>query len=461
MKHWFATAGLVCACCLQLGLRAEEGKVSEARELYQRAAAALLSKNLPVAAAELAKLVESHPEDELAPLAALRLAECHLAQSDAAAASELLETWLPKLSQSPRTVALEPTAVLRAHYIRARADFAAEKYDLVMKVAREQADVHARRSSVTAAENGLLDQLRDLADQASRRREQALGAQLRSAADQVRNKQYSEALCTLEPCDPDSLSPAWRWRYHVLHAQCLLGQGDAAAALEELDGIALAKLTEQERSAVCMACLEAALAAQKLDRAQAEIDALAATAKNDEQLAATVALRAVEVAMLRKDRQQVRRLAEAAKEAYPKFAALYEFDLLLARNAIAQIEFAEARQILSAIIQSPPTGDPTAVPRAQWLLGESYFLSRDYARALVAYTAVIDDGSAPAWTETALIQRGKCYELLSEPEAARADYERLLEQFPRSSQAAAVRQLLAELDAAPRSAAAPPAVLNK
>lgn len=461
MKHWFATAGLVCACCLQLGVRAEEGEASGARGHYQRAAAALLSKNLPVATAELTQLVDQYGDDELAPLAALRLAECQLAQGDAEGPLQLINAWLPKLSESPRTLALEPSAVLRAHFVSARAHFEAEHFDLVIQVAREQADVHARRSTLSAAENSLLERLRDLAEQATRRQEQALGAELRAAAEQVRGKHFAEALRVLERCDPWKMTPAWRWRYHVLHAQCVLGQGDAAKALKELDEIALEKLTVQETAAVHTACLDAAMAAQQLQRAEVEIEALSSAAEKDEQLAATLALRSVEIAMFRKEREQAHRLAIAAKEAYPKFAALYEFDLLLARNAIAQVEFTTARQILQSIIDSPPSNDSTAVPRAQWLLGESYFLSRDYGRAMTAYSAVIDDGSARGWIETALMQRGKCHELLDNPATARADYQRLVDEFPGSTLAASARERLAELTAEPRSAAAPSAVLNK
>ena len=149
--------------------------------------------------------------------------------------------------------------------------------------------------------------------------------------------------------------------------------------------------------------------------------------------------------MFRKDRATARRFAAEAKQKYPKFVGLYEFDLLLARNALAQVEFDEARRLLQSIINNPPASDATAAPRAQWWLGESYFLSQDYARAMVAYSAVIDSNSVPAWADTALMQRGKCHENLNDPMSAIADFRRLLEEFPDSPVVAQARTRLNEL----------------
>jgi tetratricopeptide (TPR) repeat protein len=300
----------------------------------------------------------------------------------------------------------------------------------------------------------LLQQLAALGEQASKRREQAQAQALRVAAEEVRGKRYGEALKTLSQCRPDQLGAAWLWRYRLLHAQALLGTSQAAAALDELDGIVFERLSSAERAAVHMARLDAAMALQQLARAQAEIDTLTALVKDDQFLGPTVALRAVEVATLRKDREAARRLALAAKQAYPKFASAHEFDLLLARNALASVQFDEARRILSDLLAVPPEHDPSAVPRANWLLGETYFLAQDYRQAIAAYTAAIDSNAAPAWTEISLMQRAKCYELLGELTAATADYERVAADSKRSSFTMTAQTRLNQIDNYLRSASA-------
>jgi TolA-binding protein len=126
--------------------------------------------------------------------------------------------------------------------------------------------------------------------------------------------------------------------------------------------------------------------------------------------------------------------------------------LLLARNALANIQFEEARRILAALIAAPPKHDRSAAPRAQWLLGESYFLARDYRQAIAAYTAAVDASAAPAWTEVALMQRAKCYELLGDFAAAAADYRRVVQEFRASSFAATASSRLSDIDSHVRSA---------
>lgn len=450
LAKWFVTLSLLSTCLLCTGLlrvaSADEAASLPARQLYQRAATALLAKNVPLASSELSQLVEQYPEDDLAPLAALRLAECHLAQGQSDRAIEVLNAWRPKLAGSARTQALNSSAMLRAELVLARAYFMADNLLEVIKIAEEQADIYRGLGQPSAAQSRLLEQIQTLSEQASQRREQSQAKHLREAAEQVRTKRYAEGLQSLAHCRPKELGAAWLWRYRLLHAQCLLGTGDANGAWEELEQIQFDGLAQSELAAVRMARLDVAMARQQAKQAQTEVEALTALVDGDEFLEATVSLRAVEVATLRKDRETARRLALAAKEQYPRFSAAHEFDLLLARNALASIQFDEARRILASLVAAPPKHDPSAAPRAQWLIGESYFLSQDYRQAVTAYTAAIEDGSAPAWTEVALMQRGKCYELLGELGSASADYRRVSEEFERSSFASTARARLGEID---------------
>ncbi len=433
-------------------LDAEEDGVAAARELYKQAASALIGKSTPTAIVALSQLVEKYPEDDLAPLAALRLAECHLSQGSPKTALSVLQKWNPKLASSPRAQILEPGVYLRSQLVEARAHFMAEEYDEVLRIDREQIEWSRTSSDASPIIQKTLEQLHTLAGQATQKQEQQNAVHLRAAADQVRNKQFNEALKTLELCKPDQLSGAWLWRYRVLQGQSQMGNGHPAAALRELDKINSSSLSESEQVAVRMTCLDAAIAAEDAKRAQTEVEWLQKTAGKDPKLAPTVALRAVEAAMLRKERTLANQLALAARQQYADYVNVHEFDFLRARNALASIEFTEARRILQSLVDNPPQHDPTALPRAHWLLGESYFLSQDYKTAIAEYSAVVDSDVKTSWAEAALMQRGKCHELQGEHSAAADDYRRLVKEYAQSSLRASAQERLVEVEEIVRSA---------
>ncbi|MCC6510208.1 MAG: tetratricopeptide repeat protein [Pirellulaceae bacterium] len=422
-----------------------------ARQLYSQAARALLAKDLPQATLELSRLIGEHPQDELAPLAAVRLAECHLANGKRQEAISVLEHWLPEVSRSTQAKTLDPAVHLKAHYHLARAYMLADDHLQVVTICEEQLTLYPNRDHLTEVETRALQQLDSLATQARQRQIEVQATHLRAAATDVSHKQYAQARLQLDKVQLNLLSPAWSWRYQVLLSQCELGSGNPKAAATELAKIDLSALSAsgamsaQEQLAVRMIRLDAAMASGAFVEAQHEIDALSSAAVDDARHGPAIALRAVELAMLRKDRELADRLARAAKQAFPTYQALHEFDLLLARNALARIEFAEARHILQELISHPPVDDRTAVPRAQWLLGESYFLSQDYQRAISEYSHVIDGHQAPLWTESALMQRGKCYELLGQSQSAITDYQHLTSTLPNSALRADAQARLNEL----------------
>ena len=73
---------------------------------------------------------------------------------------------------------------------------------------------------------------------------------------------------------------------------------------------------------------------------------------------------------------------------------------------------------------------------AQWMIGETFFHQRDYARARAAYLAVIErqvpaKRQAPAdWQARAALQVGKCWELENRWDEAQAMYLQALQRWP-------------------------------
>ncbi len=417
-------------------------KPKTARDLYTQAAGALLSKDIPQATTALSKLVEQFPEDELAPLAAMRLAQCGIASAKYQETIVLLEKWIPELSKSSKARLLDPGVELEAQALLARAYLMTMQYDRVLELVEKVATAEAEKLATSEGQLRALQQIKSFGTAATQRRAAGQAAPLREAAKLVREKRFALAQAELDKVDASLLGADWKWRYRVLNAQCQIGLGKPQPALKELGLIDLAALQPKEQAVVHMLQMEAALAAGSLAIAENELNALSGTAVNDPHQAATLELRRTELALLRKDRDKVDQLASAAKTKYPNFELLHEFDLLRARNMLARIEFDEAQQILNRIIQSPPAHDTTAVPRAQWLLGESYLLSQNYQRAVEYYSQVIDGNQAPTWTESALMQRGKCYEMLGQVAEAQHDYDRLTKEYPASSLSADARARL-------------------
>ena len=424
---------------------ARPAQQSTARELYGQAAKALVAKDIAQATAALTSLIEQYPQDEMAPLAAMRLAQCHLSAAKSTEAIAVLEKWLPELSKSTRARTLDPAAELDAQAMLGKAYLMTAQYDRVIELAKKSAALTANPAALSETQQRALQQLSGFAAAAVQRRAASEAGYLREAARLVREKSYTLAQVELDKVDVSLLGADWSWRYYVLCAQCQLGSGQPTQAIEQLGHIELTSLQPKEQSVVRMLRMEAALASGAHAVAEKELEALSATAQTDPQQAATLDLRRAELALLRKDRNTVEQLARAAKAKYPNFESLHEFDLLLARNLLARIEFDEARRVLTSLVQSPPARDPTAVPRAQWLLGESYLLSQEYQPAIAEYSRVIQSNRAPLWTESALMQRGKCYEMLGQTAQAQSDYNRLMKEFPASSLQADARSRLGQL----------------
>ncbi len=410
-----------------------QAKSLSARELYGQAARALVAKDVAQAAVALSQLIETYPQDEMAPLAAMRLAQCQMSAGQTSQAIAVLEKWLPELAKSTKSRTLDPSAELDAQALLARAYLLNAQYDKAIELAKQADALAANPKTLSDAQQRAVQQIQSISSAAASRREAGQATALREAARLVREKRFEPAQAELKKVDTALLGPDWLWRYHVLCAQCQLGVGQATAATEQLNRIELAKLQPKEQAVVRVLRMEAALGTGRLSDAEKELAALDVVAPTDSQQAATLDLRRAELALLRKDRRSVDQLARSARQKYPNFESLHEFDLMLARNCLACVEFEEARQILTRIIEQPPVRDPSAVPRARWLLGESYLLSQDYQKAIEYYSQVIEGNQALHWTESALLQRGRCYESLGQTAAALADYRRLADQFPKSS----------------------------
>jgi tetratricopeptide (TPR) repeat protein len=214
-----------------------------------------------------------------------------------------------------------------------------------------------------------------------------------------------------------------------------LQHGQADLAVERLQELLDApELQAQELEAVRFALSEAYIANNQPDLALKQLEQLV----QPEQLKqlpdsaatnwqASVALRRGELLVkLRRSREAIP-LLEQAKQAYPDFAQRHEFDYLLARCSIADVDFDRAREHLRNVVDSPSAAGSEAVLRAQWMIGETHLLQRDYSQAVVAYEQVTASAGKSPWRVRAWVQAGKCFELLNQSQRAVESYTAALQ----------------------------------
>jgi len=102
--------------------------------------------------------------------------------------------------------------------------------------------------------------------------------------------------------------------------------------------------------------------------------------------------------------------------------------LLTAELSIRRARFDEARETLLEIVRASD-GSPALRPRAQWLVGETYFLQQRFADAIDAYRQVDSMDQAGQWAPAALLQAGKAFEKLGRSREAATCYTALLTRF--------------------------------
>ncbi|TVP99814.1 MAG: hypothetical protein EA381_08900 [Planctomycetaceae bacterium] len=118
--------------------------------------------------------------------------------------------------------------------------------------------------------------------------------------------------------------------------------------------------------------------------------------------------------------------------------------ILEAEMAIRDARLDEAREWLERLARESETA-PELRPRAQWMIGETYFLQQRFAEAIDAYRRVEAIDEQGDWVPAALLQSGKAFEKLGRGRDAVTCYTTLLSRFQGSPHAEPARDRLARL----------------
>jgi TolA-binding protein len=233
---------------------------------------------------------------------------------------------------------------------------------------------------------------------------------------------------------PANSSPSPEIRQHALYLTARV----AAAAKQWADVDApLVKLLEEASDgelATQAAYLRAEASYQqgRFDEAVQRLTELAARTKDHPQnWSAAAELRRAQALAQMKQWSEALDVAHGIEASFPSFAEQHEADYLIGRALAAGADFAGAREAYAKVIESPGGGKTQTAAMAQWMIGESYFHQENYAAALAEY-AKVDRYSFPRWQSAALLQAGKCHELLGHWRLAVEAYDRLVKTYPAS-----------------------------
>lgn len=155
-----------------------------------------------------------------------------------------------------------------------------------------------------------------------------------------------------------------------------------------------------------------------------------------------VALRQAQILATQKKWPEALEQARRITAEHPAFEQQYEVDYLIGRCLASQGRFDDARAAYRQVTHSENGGKTETAAMAQWMIGESYFHQKNYEAALREYLKVDILYAYPTWQAGALLQAGKCHELLGEWKQASALYAKLLKSYPETPFAADASKLL-------------------
>ncbi len=149
---------------------------------------------------------------------------------------------------------------------------------------------------------------------------------------------------------------------------------------------------------------------------------------------AVVRLRQAQALGQQKKWKEAHAVASTIEAAFPGFEEQYEADYLVGRclASWSTPDFEGARAAYRKVIRSPGGAKSETAAKAQLMIAETYFHEKDYAAALREYLRVEILYAYPEVQAAALLQAGKCHELLGETKQAAEVYARLASTWPDS-----------------------------
>lgn len=142
--------------------------------------------------------------------------------------------------------------------------------------------------------------------------------------------------------------------------------------------------------------------------------------------------------------EAAQRIATARDVAGENSGRVSLVEMLAAELAIRKIQFDDARYSLAKVVRSgeAPSG---LRGRAQWMIGETFYMQKQFEQAIDAYRRVEGIDETDTWTAAALVQAGKSFEQLGRTREATVCYFSLVSRFAKSPHAIDAQRRLAAI----------------
>ena len=167
--------------------------------------------------------------------------------------------------------------------------------------------------------------------------------------------------------------------------------------------------------------------------------------KQREPWMAEIPLRLAQISALQNKWDDAYEIAVEIEKDFPDFQQQYEVDYLLGRCLANRADFDAARRAYNKVIGSMAGAKTETAAMAQWMVGETFFHQKNYQNAIREYLRLETLYAYPTWQAAALLQAGKCHELLGEPEPAATLYRRILKVYPQTTFADQAKHRLGNL----------------
>ena len=241
-----------------------------------------------------------------------------------------------------------------------------------------------------------------------------------------------------------------KFEFSLRHARTLVSVGEFKAATDLLNSIVAGSNVDRRWSFAANVLLaETLYRAERFEDAGLIFEKLAA----DEDIASNVqtrelvTLRLGEIAALKNQWLEAQRSLDMLKILPHSMCVQQTATAYLAgRVAVSQGQFDTARDFLTSAIQAATPNEQEIAARSQWLIGETYFLQRDYQTAIINYERVEQFDRNLQWCSIAKLQAGKCYEMINNPDQAIECFQALIDQSPKSIYVEQAQQRLADLN---------------
>ncbi len=137
-----------------------------------------------------------------------------------------------------------------------------------------------------------------------------------------------------------------------------------------------------------------------------------------------------EVNFREKKYQDVVTIAEDLKHRKPQSPFIYQTEEIVGRSYKQIPKFDEARAAFQRVLKDPVAYRTETAAKAQFLIGETWFLQQKWDAAATEYQFVYSNYKFPEWQAAALVSAGKCDEEQNEWKFAVETYKRVIKEFP-------------------------------